>query len=653
MGRYSSWWSRLLIIGIIVAVITPVGIYAVPKLEPYLNLLPFYEDPSNTEVRNMVFISSDADTNGKWTWCVNRLDIAFMNPLDKHLQIPKSDVSVKYFGGILGNGYIGEEYSIGPYETTIVSMYLKTYNVGKQGELFSKFLKALFWGQELTLNVDINAYILIDGVLGEPLLGLKFPMTIKNPLPFGLTGWAPLIYNIISGAPSHNTPVTITVKASDPGTGISNRAYIYYKFGEDETWDKSDPDGRIQLQGPAWATTFKGLKIGGEFPIASSYWDAPVLFTGNIPGQPAETEVAYYIYLEDYAGNWEHVKQANYVESEVLSYTVGKDSNNKTYEVTWEDPFIIRYLEYLDNHGTHIQNFLYTLGITLLQFTPLLAEFSQVLYALDVDMGYFLALLMGDFIKGLRFMADSGVPPGKLMNILGLQFGFNFNDMVEYILPRIWFPFEGDDNVNQLADDVFIMVGSQKEALEAKFDATGINAAAFQQYISPTGLFGSGNEEFRNFYAIEIELFGVTIRVQGAIITDWTYNTGRTPYQNWLDLIRTDDGTNGHWAAANLLLKSSYATNPPRTSQALFAELLNTKLKEIPEAFPANDLYPYTHQLVSLVMLLALGVVSYLVLKREILIHRKVERGIAKKKKMEQKTVFDKDAKNKAQSKYL
>ena len=184
MGRYSSWWSRLLIIGIVAAVVTPVGIYAVPQLIPSINLMEFYEDPSRTEVRDMIFVSSDADENGKWTWCVNRLDVEFTNVLDKDLLVPKADVSVKYFGGRLGDGYIAQEYEIKAGETKIISMFLKTYNVGTQAELFSKFLKAQFWGQDLTLNVDINAYILIDGVLDEPLLGLKFPMTIKNPLPF-------------------------------------------------------------------------------------------------------------------------------------------------------------------------------------------------------------------------------------------------------------------------------------------------------------------------------------------------------------------------------------------------------------------------------------------------------------------------------------
>jgi hypothetical protein len=98
---------------------------------------------------------------------------------------------------------------------------------------------------------------------------------------------------------------------------------------------------------------------------------------------------------------------------------------------------------------------------------------------------------------------------------------------------------------------------------------------------------------------------------------------------------------------------TEYAENPPESIQAIIPELLGTEVSETPKAFPANDLYPYTHQLISLVMLLCLGVVSYLVLKREILIHRKVERGLAAKKKMQQKAVFDKDAKNKAQSKYL
>ena len=662
MGRYSSWWSRLLIIGIVAAVITPVGIYAVPQLTPTLNTMEFYQDPSNTEVRDMIFIASDADLNGKWTWCVNRLDIAFKNPLDKTLSIPKSDVSVKYFGGRLGDGYIADQYTIDPYETKIVSMYLKTYNVGQQAELFSRFLKAQFWGQDLTLNVDINAYVLINGILDEPLIGLKFPMTIKNPLPFGLHGWAPIIQSITTGVVQNNQPVTITFNASDPGAGISNRVYLYYRLNGIGNWDnKSVYDGVVQVNNPYWTDTFMGLSQAKPFPIPSSYPDSPVTFTANLPAQAAGTKVEYYIYIEDWAGNWQHEKQANYVDSDVMTYTVTSGTigaNTTTYDASWEDPFIIRYLDYLDTHGTNLQHYLYTLGIDMLGLLPLINTFSETLFSLNVDMDYILALLTTDFIKSLRVMADSGVPPGIMMKILGDLFGFTFDDMVGYILPRIWFPFPGDNNASALADKILKgedITPAQKANLEDQFNAIGISAQDMIDYINPSGLIGSNTEEFRNILTLQLDLSVAVIRFQGTIIRDWNYNTapGSTVYEKWLDLIRTGNATNGHWAAANLILLSSHASNPPAFPQQNFVELLNTQLTVTPEAFPANDLYPYTHQLVSLVMLLCLGVVSYLVLKREILIHRKVERGLAAKKKMQQKAVFDKDAKNKAQSKYL
>jgi len=653
MGRYSSWWSRLLIIGIVAAVITPVGIYAVPQLQPYLNLMPFYEDPDNTELRNMILVDSDVDASGEWTWCLNRLDILMKNPLDAQLRVPKADASVRYFGGRLGDGYIAQEYLIEPKETKMISMYLYAYNYGLYGELFSRFVKALFWGQDLTLNVDINAYILIDGVLNEPLIGLKFPMTIKNPLPFEVEGWDPLIYDITSQGVGND--IEITVDACDPGTGLA-KAYVYYKVGEDENWDKTGGI-ELELDGLIWDNYFHGIELGTTFPIASSYADQPIELSATITGLTPGQTVAYYIYLEDYAGNWKHEDQGNYFESEVLTHTAGDTSqNNIAYDPEWEDPFIIRYLEYMDTHGINMQHYLYMVGINLLKMTPMLNGLSQLLYAHGVDADYFLAIMLIDFVKGLRILGDSGVAPGVLMDYMTQYFDFSFDSMLQYAFPRVWYPFENDTDLEGLADYVLNDMGAtEKGILKAKFDAIGITNDDLIDFIDLSGVLPEDPDadQFRTINAFEMDILGIVIRFQGSVVRDWDVNPSESAYDNWLDLIRTGNETNGHWAAATCIMFTGYAENPPVSCQEIFPELLGTELSEVPEAFPANDLYPYTHQLVSLVMLLCLGIVSYLVLKREILIHRKVERGLAAKKKMQQKAVFDKDAKNKAQSKYL
>ena len=126
------------------------------------------------------------------------------------------------------------------------------------------------------------------------------------------------------------------------------------------------------------------------------------------------------------------------------------------------------------------------------------------------------------------------------------------------------------------------------------------------------------------------------IGVGGRLILDWSYNTSESPYWNWLYLISTSTSKNNHLAGANLLIRSTYS-NKPQEGRNLFEEvmyLLNGDISAIPSTFPANDLYPHIHSFLALIMLLALGVVSYFVLKREILVFRKVKSGLIKKKVM-------------------
>jgi hypothetical protein len=245
-------------------------------------------------------------------------------------------------------------------------------------------------------------------------------------------------------------------------------------------------------------------------------------------------------------------------------------------------------------------------------------------------------------MKGLELLFDCGASPGILLETLGNQFGFNFDDILAYILPRILLP--SDDSTKTYATNALEALGNFNDPdhalhkdLEIYFEqsmfdgktALEITATDFQEYVFPDPFLEPG-DQFRSIYTMALGPIGVG----GRLILDWSYNSSESPYWNWLHLIKTSTLKNNHLAGANLLIRSTYS-NKPQEGRTLFEEvmhLLNGEISAIPSAFPANNLYPHTHSLVALIMLLALGVVSYLVLKREILIFRKVKSGLIKKK---------------------
>ncbi|MFX1274448.1 MAG: hypothetical protein ACFFAT_05315, partial [Promethearchaeota archaeon] len=478
MGRYSSWWSRLLIIGVIAAVITPVGIYAVPQLEPYLNMVALSEHPENVVLKEMVFVDSDVNEQNEWTWVLTRLDTEFTNHLDVDMRIPRASLSIRYLSGILGTGYIPEEVDIFANTTMTVPIYMRISNVGSQGVLFSHFLRAMFWGQPFTLSADLDVYILIDGAINEPLLGMKLPITMALPMPLDLEGWDPFIHEIERGVANDDQVVTINVKTSDIGAGISRNNSIYYREVGQTTWQKSD------FQDQAWQNIYKQIPLGADYPIASSDPENPITITGTIPGFPDDTEIEYYIYIEDWAGNWEHKKQANYVKSEIYSYTVGPSSTQETItlDIAYIEPFVISFLKAIENRGVSLLHLMYQKGMSMLEVTPLMGVMSNTFYNYDVDINYFIVYLMTDFYRGVLVAADSGCPAGLLFEMLGDEFHFTFDSLISYILPRAWYPFPGDDIVATALNALY----NYDPDLEYYFENDlGISANDMIAYLTP------------------------------------------------------------------------------------------------------------------------------------------------------------------------
>ena len=649
MGRQSRWKSRIIIIGIFASIMTPVAIYSYGELTPYLNIATFFQeyqsDDSLGVLQDMVFVDSNADAQGNWDWIITRLDILFTNPLIDKIRLPATDVTVNYLHSQLAYGYIAEEIEINPGESKIVSAYVKGYN----NALYSAYLRKLFIGGEFNLQAEMSAYILVDGVLGEPLFGLKFPVSVGLPFPIDISSFPPLIYSIERGQIQPDNDVTITVNASDFGAGIyagydgdnfTGKSFVSYSV-DGGSWQT------IELEGDPWDTSFRGLQTGSEYPIFSSYAKDPVLFTAEIPGQKIGASVFYYVQLEDYVGSWEHDKPGNIATSDIYSYIVKsgiQDANKTVIDVDFEIPFIFEFLSSIEERGISILHLAYEFNITVLELTPLLGTISYQCYQFGLDADYFLALLLSDFIKGLELLFDCGVSPGILLETLGNQFGFDFDDILAYILPRICLP--SDDSVKTYATNALEALGDINHPdhmlhkdLENYFEQTifdgktalGITATEFQEYIFPDPFLEPG-DQFRSIYTMALGPIGVG----GRLILDWSYNTSESPYWNWLYLISTSTSKNNHLAGANLLIRSTYS-NKPQEGRNLFEEvmyLLNGDISAIPSTFPANDLYPHIHSFLALIMLLTLGVVSYFVLKREILVFRKVKSGLIKKKVM-------------------
>ena len=109
------------------------------------------------------------------------------------------------------------------------------------------------------------------------------------------------------------------------------------------------------------------------------------------------------------------------------------------------------------------------------------------------------------------------------------------------------------------------------------------------------------------------------------------------PWVNFIDLIRRDDGTNYHLVAANLMIDAFRdPIEVPDPSEALLS-ILGAEQVSPGNPFPLDDLYPYTHQLSTIAIFIPLAVVSYLVIKRELISHRNIKKDLAIKRTFKKK----------------
>ena len=109
---------------------------------------------------------------------------------------------------------------------------------------------AFLMGQPLDLKADFEAYILIDGMLGEPYIGVKFPTVLNFPLPTETVCTPPFITEISRVTVTNDTAVTITAKGYDFGTGIAVSKILYALNGSG--WYEAD------MTGPAWDLSYEG-----------------------------------------------------------------------------------------------------------------------------------------------------------------------------------------------------------------------------------------------------------------------------------------------------------------------------------------------------------------------------------------------------------
>ena len=117
------------------------------------------------------------------------------------------------------------------------------------------------------------------------------------------------------------------------------------------------------------------------------------------------------------------------------------------------------------------------------------------------------------------------------------------------------------------------------------------------------------------------------------IISDWTVNTSRTPFWNFLDMCGTATPTNNHLTGASWILKLWGVPDPYERLVSILGagELLGP---DPPKA--AQEIYQYTFTLSLMMGYIPLALISYKVIKKEI-IKRRTLNGKISKPKMEKK----------------
>ena len=646
MGRYSNWKTKLGLLAVLGAILVPVGIYTFGEAMPYLNLLSVTADPSNMQLTAMEIVDREFDDEDSpdriWTSITWRLDLEFTNPLSDPVIVPRASLSINYLNGTLGTGWISEPTKIQGGTTQTVKAYLKT----PSGDVFDAFMVAFLNGVPLNLKADFEAYILIDGMLGEPYIGVKFPTVLNFPLPTEIFGTDPFISNITRGEVNDSVNVDVVAYASDLGTGIIEST-LKYKINNSEDWT------RVDMDGPALTTTIDGVPTPKPLPIASADPNNPQEFTATIPAQPAGTLVEWKLYFEDWAGNVDHAEPGNYIESETYNYTVLSapttvDEFSVTSEQNDTKTFFLEFLEYIENNGINLLHHLYLQGKDLLKQLPYLQSLCNFFYDNNVDMEYWLTVFSHDFVQSVKIMADSGIAAGKLMDILGVD----SKVLLDYVISNVI--LETEENLVELAKEIELDPWSPEYSeLRARFNEAFVGT---RNDLQANRIFAAWiSYEFVNIYTLDIGILhiGGTVvpedsRVGGAPHYDfmpysftgifpvgWFSNFAYAPWENFIRCIASDTGENYHLVAANLLL-ANRGLNPLHASDDLIS-ILGGSIVAPGNPFPVDDLYPYTHQLTTIAIFFPLAIVSYLVIKRELISHRNIKKDLAIKRTFKKK----------------
>ncbi|MFX0187993.1 MAG: hypothetical protein ACFE8A_09670 [Candidatus Hodarchaeota archaeon] len=445
--RRSRIYSILIIFAALTAIALPMLAYSYSKLTPVLNMTKAMVKPEAMTFDSMEIVEVEYvndDPNNLWESMTIKLGLKFHNKLEDPLIVPSANMTLNFLDEKLGDGWISKDYKVYGGKKEVIDAYLKV----KNDRIWSAFLKAMLLGKPLALAAGFEAYILIEGPTGDEFFPLTFPTQLDFAFPAGEKGIPPFIWSIMRGPVSSNQPVSISVNATDKGTGISNRTYIKYSTNGGTSWVKTP------LTGGNWTCYYDGVPLGYaektgvpwlgtiRFPITSVKQQET--YQGEIPGFSAGTTVLYKIYLEDYAGNIEHEKTANWVESQIYSYVVPSTTPLSEFYVEFseslEETFLEKFMDYLEEKGIHIEHYLYLRGINQVTQRPFIAKLADYFYAHDVDSNYALGLLTVDmgFVTGI--LADSGVSAGNLLQLLDID----FDDFWDYVAHHIFLPTEQD-----------------------------------------------------------------------------------------------------------------------------------------------------------------------------------------------------------------
>ncbi|MFX0188481.1 MAG: hypothetical protein ACFE8A_12195 [Candidatus Hodarchaeota archaeon] len=382
-----------------------------------------------------------------WTTLTWLLGLEFDNRGDETIIVPRANLTLNFLEETLGEGWIPKEYEIKGHSRKMVDAYLVMENDRET----ATFITAVLAGEPIEFKLGFEAYILAEDQNGEPMLPVVYTVELDFPFPSTTRGPFPFIHSITRSPVSPNQPVTISVNASDEGTGISNRTYLYYSINQGATWD------RVDMTGGTWWGSYLGTPLGGYFPIPSTTGEEK--FEGEIPASANKPgrEILFKVYIEDYADDVDHEGKGNWIWSQVYSYVVpgaGElPAETKTFQKSTEKAFFSKFLDFIELNGLILSHFLFLRGITTDALIPLLPSMGEFFYDNDIDSSYILAMIIVHFDFGVDIMSDSGVSVGYLLEL----FGVDFQDIFEYLIDHAFLPLDlrPDQSLHTVASDYF------------------------------------------------------------------------------------------------------------------------------------------------------------------------------------------------------